>query len=114
MKQRITVSEKHIQNGFQSSIGRCPVALAFRDSSFQPEIVYVISQLATLYKEGSCESYQAELPAEVTERIVRYDEGGGMEPFEFEIEILQKYLPSEPQEEEEEDSPQREEAVCQS
>jgi len=76
---KIKVNQVHIDNGEARNCERCPVALALQDAGlFEPSIGY-----STLYAGVNRDEY--EFPDVVGSKILAFDDGLGMEPFEFKI-----------------------------
>jgi hypothetical protein len=80
MSIRVDVTTEDIEHGDRQSYVTCPVALAVRR---------VMGRLIEVSNRGwvitEDEEANADLPDDVTERIIDYDEGGAMEPFSFEL-----------------------------
>lgn len=79
---KISVTEKHIQNGCKHSCGGCPIALALRDSGHLQAQVGVQSW----WVHPSSIDIVA-LPEEAVQFIEHFDLGLSVAPFEFETEV---------------------------
>lgn len=86
MQLKIAVGEYQIKAGFRDSPICCPVkySIDVRLPALWTCRVYEHSARIT-NKRGS--AVDVGLPVEVSARIRRYDEGGGMLPFEFLLDI---------------------------
>jgi hypothetical protein len=84
MKVKIAVTNGVIKESLPRTAHYCPVAIAFNalpDAKFAS----VGSTVTVFIKEIR---YKANLPDDVVDAIKEYDRrGGGMKPFEFEIEL---------------------------
>ena len=86
MLLKIQVGEYQIKNGFRDCPNFCPVKFAvdIRLPAFWKCKVYQF-HVRVGNKRGSW--VDVPLPADVSARIQRYDEGGGMDPFEFVLDV---------------------------
>ena len=87
MNITIQVTQEHIDEGTEGRCTNCPVALAIKEH-LKPE--YQVKVFGSHYNINS--DTPLYLPDKVTYRINRFDDGFGMEPFEFELAIKQQYL----------------------
>lgn len=74
----IKVTQQHIDNGIPCKPSRCPIANALKEH-FAGCVVTVIYSICFISNELH------HLPSEVSKRIGQFDQGGEMEPFEFEL-----------------------------
>lgn len=78
---RISVLPRHIEKGVPTLARDCPVALAIADA-FKSIGVRPFVLATSVRWDGVV--YQ--LPGDVVEAITRFDRGGGMEPFAFDMQ----------------------------
>jgi len=76
---KITVTNNDINRGYRHSCSNCPVALAMR-RAFNRSIL-----VAGIYWEFSGETEHHAMPLTVREWIRAFDDGGLVEPFEFDV-----------------------------
>lgn len=83
MKQAIAVLQDDIDNGEPGKVRRCAIALAANRELFRDDIV-----VSGRYLMAGTEFY-AVLPDSATAFMPRFDAGMPVEPFKFEVEIIQ-------------------------
>lgn len=79
---KVEITDQHIECGVSSETS-CPVAHALKEATGEIWFVYrtYIRRFGTLYK--------FELPKPIAQKIESYDHGQGMEPFDFEIDLIE-------------------------
>lgn len=83
MVRTIDVTEDDIRRGFRMDCHECPIALAISRATGQ--VVHVEQNgVVTLLGSDEC----VDLPGDVIDRILEYDDGEPMEPFSFELSGL--------------------------
>jgi hypothetical protein len=86
MKIKVSITQKHIDNGLPKSARRCPVALAFMDL-----LLPHFREIASVGLDGVFFEREMfpkfEFPKRVGELIYKYDLAGKMKPFKFDIDI---------------------------
>ena len=85
MATRISVTAEHIKNSCHSS-RNCPVALAVRDLVKDGSVVDVFSECIYI------DFVRCQSPREVRDFVSQYDYHNKAQPFEFELDIDEKYL----------------------
>jgi len=88
MKSKITirVTKMDIERGFPLSENRCPVALA-ASRAFHKPMSAVPSSIWERSASRSIWDKRIKLPESVGDKILRYDQGKGMKPFQFTVEV---------------------------
>ena len=79
----INVTAGHIAEGERNDCMYCPVALAIRDA-FPGAGVWVGGATALIDADGR--DIEADLPVEVEEFVLRFDDDGFGEPFSFDLD----------------------------
>lgn len=80
---KVTVEQKHIDNGVRKDCRCCPIALAIK-KDFPNSVVDVHHD--KVYVWANNEMYK--LPPEARHFIARYDHHVKVEPFTFEMELI--------------------------
>lgn len=82
---RIEVKQRHIQDGVKGECFMCPVALAVT------EITHCMTRVGTEFIKVYDEPFQKfEMPAEVAKFIEEFDDGDSVQPFSFDLPLLNK------------------------
>jgi hypothetical protein len=81
----INVTQDHINQGSRKMAKACPVALALCQAGLENPVVGTTGATYEHPDDGS--RVISDLPAWVGYRVRRFDEGEGMEPFSFELEV---------------------------
>ncbi len=83
---KIDVTQEDIDQGLRNDGWKCPVGRgvqrATNDGDFAVEIDRIVRGT-----EGDEDYLSVELPEDVGERICKFDDGLGMQPFSFEIDL---------------------------
>lgn len=79
----VSVTAGHIANGERNNCMCCPVALAIADT-FPGAGVWVGGATALIDADGH--DTEADLPVEVEEFVLRFDDDGFGDPFTFELD----------------------------
>ena len=89
---KITVTQKHIENGRRLSPSLCPIARAIRDhygrvgdNKFVANIGTQVASLWDLSESGNPSRQVYALPVEAKEFSMQFDRGCDVQPFEFEL-----------------------------
>lgn len=83
---RIRVTQKHIQDGEAGETGRCPIALALSEAGmFCPSVGSFGIYLNSEGKIGDDRERHVFLPREAQDFVENFDDGSGVDPFEFNI-----------------------------
>ncbi len=87
MKKTVTicVTKGDIASGIRSNDEECPVAIAARRRLKMPVHVTCNRLIFDLPKTGQ---FANDLPENVRDAIERYDDGKGMKPFRFRMEVV--------------------------
>lgn len=88
----IKVTQDNINKGKRRCAGSCPIANALSDI---PGVTVICAGLEELYFDKGNQCFTAKTPPEVTKLMLRFDDGWGMEPFEFEVEFVKLEEPNE-------------------
>lgn len=86
MKKTVVVDDYHIRNGFRNSPEACPVKIAI---DVQLPAFWKCKVHQHHFRIGNAQGSWIDIamPIEVSDRIRVYDEGGAMQPFQFELWI---------------------------
>ncbi len=95
MIRTIKTTQNHINKGsnYRGSRCCCPLALAaqevFLPLGYSVSVIthLIYCYLITIPGTGRPLSYSLMLPDEVRKRVLDFDSGKGMQPFEFDVEI---------------------------
>ena len=82
----VKVTQADIDAGYQADCDNCPVALALQRATALP---LVVSQTVINLPDGKSGGVPRwwDTPPDVAAKITDFDEGRGMEPFSFEIDL---------------------------
>lgn len=81
---KVTVTQKHIDDGEVCNCTSCPIALALRDEGVQAPIVDARTTSFFRNNGSWCKYY---LPPEARSFIHKFDNGIKVEPIEFELSL---------------------------
>lgn len=89
----VKVTEQHKKLGVKGKYSTCPVALAMNSQVLLPVNQYwkVFTEVFYLCEEDD-RLKPFWIPDEVTEWIVKFDQGADPEPFEFEFDLIANVL----------------------
>lgn len=82
----IRVTKRDIERGFMRNENRCPVALA-ASRAFKKPMSAVPSSICEQSASRNKWDKRIKLPESVGDKILRYDQGKGMKPFQFTVSI---------------------------
>lgn len=92
----VNVTKQLIAAGVRSQCERCPVALAIQ-SQLPVGVFAYVGQLDVVICDARLGNDKAisrdySFPDWVVEKVKRFDAGGGMESFEFELHVAEEFL----------------------
>ncbi len=88
---QITVTQQDINFGVQGGRCTCPVAVAIRRILAAPYYVLVYGKIS-LRRPSSRITKRIDIPDSVRTFVTEFDRGNPVQPFDFDIEIPEKYL----------------------
>ena len=86
----VDVKQEHIDAGQKGVCGRCPVALAVKDTGIKFVKIGTFSMRWALGKKKQGPNYQGSLPGVAIGFIVDFDNGYEVEPFTFKVKGVLK------------------------
>jgi hypothetical protein len=87
VKIEVNVTQEHIDKGEQAMCQLCPVALAIKDVNDVTYVKIGSSIFNVLFKGDYALRPNGKMPVEVGNRILDFDQGHGMQPFSFTLEV---------------------------
>ncbi|QDK02062.1 hypothetical protein SEA_GIBBLES_105 [Gordonia phage Gibbles] len=78
---RVTVTQKHIDDGTKANCKLCPIAQAITNKGYKARVYHELVDL--IGKDGVNATYK--LPKKATRFIIDFDEGNKVKPFTFEM-----------------------------
>lgn len=88
MTIRVDVTNEDIKEGYPGAFAACPVALAFRRRMAVPTgQVVAVAEGWIRWGEDLADCREARYPESVDAFIDRFDDGGPVSPFSFDLEV---------------------------